>query len=153
MATLEQIEMLMSEVGPVLDPLTIDAIADLKSWAIAMEEDLAVFVQFNEEKNCLFVASELGAPPAGDRTALYELLLLLNFHWNTTGGSRMAINGPGGEVVQVFEIAADGLDATRLARVLSSFAVAARAWREIVQRPASAHGATLDTQAHIGIRV
>lgn len=153
MATLEQIEILMSEMGPVLDPLSIDAVAEHKSWAVTMEEDLTVLVQFDEQKNCLVLASEVGAPPPGDRTALYELLLQLNYQWETTGGNRMAIDGPGGNVVQVFEIGADDLDATRLSRVVASFTEAAKAWQEIVQRPAEAQNSTLDMRADLGIRV
>ena len=153
MATIEQIEILMSEVGPVLDPLEVAALPEQKSWAVAMEEDLAVLVQFDEQKNSLFLTGDVGAPPAGDRTALYEILLQMNHHWESTGGLRMAIDGPGGEVTQVFEIPADGLDAGRLAGILSAFAVAAKAWRGIVERPASAQGSMLDMQANLGIRV
>ena len=91
MATMEQIEILMSDVGPVLDPLAIDAMPEAKCWGIAMEEDLSVLVEFDEQKNCLVLACELGAPPPGDRTALYELLLQMNYHWGATGGTRMAI--------------------------------------------------------------
>ena len=50
----------------------------------------------------------------------------------------MASNGPGGEVVQVHEIAVDGLDATRLSAMLPSFADGTRAWRKRIQRPAAA---------------
>ncbi len=137
-----QVTALISQIGPILNPLAIEASEELRSWAIAMPDDLAVVVQFDEDKNCLVLASELGAPPAGDRTALYEILLQINFHWDTTGGTRMAINGPGGEVVQVYEIGADGLDATRLSAILASFADGAKAWRELIQRPAAAPGST-----------
>ena len=153
MATLEQIEILMSGVGPVLDPLAIDASAEPRCWGIAMAEDLVVLVQFDEQKNSLVLSGDLGAPPAGDRTALYEVLLQMNYHWETTGGVRMAIDGPGGEVTQLFEMPADGLDPSRLARILSSFADAAKAWRGIVERPSSAQSSTMDTHANLGVRV
>ena len=153
MATFEQIEILMTEVGPVLDPLSIDAIAEENSWVISLREDLGMLVQFDEPKNCLVLATEVGSPPAGDRTALYEILLQVNYHWETTGGNRMAISGPSGEGVQVFEIGADGLDATRLSGIIASFADAALAWREIVQRKEPAQRNSLDGYANIGIRV
>ena len=152
MATMEQIEILMSDVGPVLDPLAIDAMPEAKCWGIAMEEDLSVLVEFDEQKNCLVLACELGAPPPGDRTALYELLLQLNYHWGATGGNRMAINGPGGEVVQVYEMGADGLHATRLSAVLRTFSEVSKAWRQVVQRPSSAQISTLDAHA-LGLRI
>ena len=65
MAVMEQIETLMSDVGPVLDPLAIDAMPEAKCWGIAMEEDLSVLVEFDEQKNCLVLSSELGAPAPG----------------------------------------------------------------------------------------
>jgi hypothetical protein len=150
---MEQIEILMSEVGPVLAPLAIDAIVAEQSWGISMEDNLTVIVQFDENKNCLVLTSELGLPPAGDRTALYELLLQVNYHWDTTGGNRMALNGPDGEVVQMFEISTDGLDAIRLSAILYSFADASKAWREIIQRPAAALESTLGFHSNLGTQV
>jgi len=139
-----QVTSLLAQVGPILNPLEIEASEPLRTWAISMPEDLAVLVQFDEAKNCLVLASELGAPPPGDRTALYEILLQINFHWDTTGGTRMAINGPGGEIVQVYEIGTDGLEATRLSAILSSFAAGAKAWRELIQRRAATPGSPPD---------
>jgi hypothetical protein len=152
MAVMEQIETLMSDVGPVLDPLAIDAMPEAKCWGIAMEEDLSVLVEFDEQKNCLVLSSELGAPAPGDRTALYELLLQLNYHWNATGGNRMAVNGPGGDIVQMYELGADNLDATQLSAVLKTFSEVAKAWRQVVQQPSSAQTSTLDAH-HIGLRI
>lgn len=42
MATKEQIGALISAVAPVLDPLEVVAFPEENSWAIAMEDDLAV---------------------------------------------------------------------------------------------------------------
>lgn len=148
----DQVAALFAQVGPILDPLAIDAVMEEQTWGIAVGEDLTVLVQFDEQKNCLVLAADLGTPPAGDRTDLYELLLQINFHWNATGGNRLALNGPGGDVVQLYEIGAEGLDATRLSEIVASFAEAAKAGRELVQRPASAQGPTLEEQAALGIR-
>lgn len=136
--TIDQVTILMSELGPILNPPAVYASDEEKSWGIALEEDLTVLVQFDEQKASLVLACELGAPPEGDRLALYEILLQVNYHWETTGGNRMAINRPGGEVVQVFEVPAEGLDAIRLSEIVNSFAEAAKAWRLIVLNPASA---------------
>jgi hypothetical protein len=153
MATFERVSLLMSEVGPVLAPMAIDEWSEEKAWGVVLEDDLNVLVQFDEDKNCLVLSCELGTPPPGDRHALYELLLQLNYHWTTTGGNRMALDGPGGGVVQVYEIGAEQLDATGLSSVLSSFAGTARAWKKIVERPASTQSSTLDLRADLGMRV
>ena len=60
----------MAGVGPVLDPLSIDAVPDEKAWGVAFEDELVVLIQFDERKNCLVLTSEFGAPPPGDRMAL-----------------------------------------------------------------------------------
>ena len=134
---LDQVNALFAQLGPVLNPLAIEANAETKAWGIALEEDLMVLAQFDEEKGCLVLSTEVGAPAPGDRTALYELLLRANYHWDATGGVRLAINGPDGEVFQVVEIPVDGSDATRLSAIVTSYAESAKAWREIVQGLAS----------------
>jgi hypothetical protein len=138
----------MAGVGPVLDPLSIDAVPDEKAWGVAFEDELVVLIQFDERKNCLVLTSELGAPPPGDRMALYEMLLQINYHWDTTGGNLMGINGPEGDVVQMFEIGADGLDVTRFSGILSSFADTAKGWRDLVRRPAAAKTNSRDLNVH-----
>lgn len=153
MVTLEQIGILMSEIGPVLDPLAVQAFPEDKCWAVALDDDTVVLVELDERKNSLVLSIELGEPPPGDRTALYEKLLQLNFHWDVTGGNRMAIDGAGGKVVQLFETPADGLDATRLSALLAAFAQTASAWRQVVQRPASTHSGIPEPSAFAGMRV
>jgi hypothetical protein len=153
MASFKQTENLVFEVGPILGSLAIDANPGKKSWEITLQEDLTVFVQFVEQKNCLVLSSELGFPPPGDRRELYELLLQMNYQWEATGGNRMAINGPDGAVVQAFEIGADGLGATRLSEMIMSFSDAAKAWRKIVTRPVSTQNNLLNPYINIGTRV
>ncbi len=153
MATKETIGNLMVELGPVLDPLAIEAYSEDPCWGVMLDEDTVVLVHLDEQKNSLVLSCSLGEPPSGDRTALYEKLLQLNFHWDVTGGNRMAIDGPGGRVVQMFETPADGLDVTRLSAILAAFGQVAGAWRQIVQRPGSVRSNMLEPHAPIGIRV
>lgn len=153
MATFEQIDGLMQALGPVLDPLAIEAAAEENLWGIAMEEDLVVIVELDESKNCLVLSADLGAPPAGDRMALYELLLQFNFHWQTTGGNRMSLDGPEGAVVQIFEIHADQVDAMQMKSIVTSFSEVAKAWRELIQRPAPTDGSMSGFRPDYGLSV
>lgn len=153
MITLEQIGILMSEVGPVLDPIAVQAFPEDGCWAVALDDDMVVLVELDERKNSLVLSSELGEPPPGDRLALYEKLLQLNYHWAVTGGNRLAIDGAGGKVVQLFETPAEGLDATRLSMLLAAFARTASAWRQVVQRQASTHSGIPDPGALVGMLV
>jgi hypothetical protein len=131
--TIDQVTALLNQLGPVLNPLAIDASEEHQSWGIALEDDVNVLVQFDARKDCLVLASEVGAPPAGDRTALYELLLEVNYQWDTTGGLRLSLNGSGGEVFLAYEVPVADLDASRLSTIVISFADTAKAWREIIQ--------------------
>ena len=151
---LDQVNALFAQLGPVLNPLAIEASEENKSWGIALEEGLMVLAQFDEQKGCLVLSTELGAPTPGDRTALYELLLQANYHWESTGGVRLAINGPGGEVFQVFEIPVDGSDVTRLSAIVAAYADSARAWRDIIQGAAPAPApAPEDLPVNPGLRI
>jgi len=135
--TINQVTALLDQLGPVLNPLAIEASEEHQSWGIALEDDVNVLVQFDAQKGCLVLACEVGAPPAGDRTGIYELLLHTNYHWDTTGGLRLALNAPGGDVVQAYELAVADLDVSQLSATVISFAESAKAWREIIQSSAS----------------
>ena len=147
----DQVSNLISQLGPVLNPPAIYASEDEKSWGVALAEDLTVLVEYDEAKDSLVLAAELGTPPDGDRTALYELLLRMNYHWDTTGGVRMALDGPAGQVVQVYELATEGLEATRLGATVTAFAETAKAWREIIQHSAS-DATPAEPTANVGMR-
>ena len=153
MANFEQLMLLMSQVAPVLDPLMIDVSASANCCLVVMEADLGILIQLDERRNRLFLSSELGAPPPCDLKRFYETLLVVNYHWEKTGGWRMALNGPGGEVVLVSETAADGQDATQFCATLTAFAATAKAHRKIVQNPAAAQEAGAAPDSFFGVRV
>ena len=153
MASFEQVEILMEGIGPILDPLAIDFLEEAQAWAVAIEEDIAVLIQFDDRKNCLVLTTDLGSPPAGDRTALYETLMQLNYHWDATGGVRMAVDQAGGDVMQIYEISAENMDFGRLAETIAAFAAMASAWRRVVERPSSAESVSPDTSSNFDMRV
>ena len=64
MARLEQIEGLMEQLGPVLDPLNVTAFPSEKAWGVQVDEDTAVLVDFDEEQEKR-AETELGAILAG----------------------------------------------------------------------------------------
>lgn len=153
MANFEQFILLMSEVAPILDPLMIDVSAGPKCCLVVMEADLGVLIQLDEKRNRLFLSTELGAPPPCDLKQFYETLLYVNYHWEKTGGARLALNRPGGDVVLVSETAADGQEATQFCAILTSFAATAKASRKIVQNPAAAQDAGAAPDFVPGIRI
>lgn len=133
MLYLEQFEALMTELGPVLDPLGLSYFPGDNTWSVQLDEETGVLVEFLAEQGKFVLHCELGTPPAGDRFTLYELLLRYNYHWNDTGGGRMALDENGGNVVFLFESSAHDMDVTQLTTILRNFHDAALAWRIVVQ--------------------
>ena len=138
MTTLAHIELLMNELGPILDPLQIEGAPEQRCWSVLLDEDLALLIDFDEEQGKLVISGDLGQPASGDRTPLYEILLTYNAQWALTGGCRMALDEPNGSVIQIFDLHAEGLDVSRLSHTLTTFGDVARTWRDIVQGAAPA---------------
>jgi hypothetical protein len=82
----------------------------------------------------IMLSIELGRPPDASRQRIYELLLLYNHGWAETGGVRMALDSPGGTIVQLFETGAADLDLIGLRNVVTGFVELARHWRGGIAR-------------------
>ena len=54
--------------------------------------------------------------------------------WPETGGIRMALESPGGTIVQLFETGVGDLDLTGLRNVVAGFVELARHWRGGIMR-------------------
>lgn len=132
MSAASQVEILMKEIGPLLDPLCIDAFPEQQCWGLQLDEDTSLLVDLDETARKLVVSHEVGTPPEGDRFRLYELMLIHNHQWDKTGGRRMAVDVPGGSVVLLQDLALEDLDVARLCDAIESFAAAARSWRQII---------------------
>src|SRR5262245_10352205 len=131
MARKQQIQDLMAAIGPMIDPLAVSEFEAENTWTLQIDEDTLLIIDLDEKQDKLVFTTEIGVP-TGDRVALNERLLCLNYHWDTTGGVRMALDGPQGAVVQLFDLPCAELEPSRLARVIANFLDTARAWRAIV---------------------
>jgi hypothetical protein len=134
MAGKEQVHDLMSAIGPMLELLEVTEFDEENLWTLVVDEDTVLFADYGAEEGRLVLSTELGAPPGGERHGLYELLLTYNNQWGETGGVRMALDAPGGNVVQIYDLALAGLDLPRFQTVVGNFVDTARAWREIVAK-------------------
>lgn len=140
MSSPEQISALMSALGPVLQPLTVEGSEQDATWGVLIEEDLHVIVDFDQKRNLIILECEVCALPAGEPSSHYEMMLNYNYLWAATGGTRLSISGPGGNVVQLRDIAADGLGPSDLADMIAGFGEEARAWREALTAPSNSPG-------------
>lgn len=135
MSAAPKIDLLMNELGPVLDPLAIRSHPDHQGWSLLLDEETLLLVDLDDEARKLVLSHDVGEPPDGDRFALYELMLVHNHQWDRTGGRRMAVDLPGGSVVMLQDIAIQDLDVPTLCGLITSFAEAARVWRRVVAKP------------------
>ena len=132
MSVKEHMHRLMSEIGPLLELAAVVESDDGDGWILAIEEDDGVLVELDEAEGRIFLSAEAGLPDDEARPGLYETLLVYNAQWHASGGVRMALDAPGGEVMQILELPAAGLDAARLAQVFVAFLEVLAGWRAVV---------------------
>jgi hypothetical protein len=124
---------LFVEIGPLHELDQVSAFDDGESWAVVVAGQV-ITLELDALRNRLVLSAEVGQPPAGGLARVYEALLQYNLLWRDTSGVRMALDGPGGQVVQMYDLATDGLDASRLGLVVKDFAAVLAGWRELVAR-------------------
>ena len=129
MSERERLQTLMSEIGPLIDGIEAIDQEDDDFWLFALGDNVVLQIQHDEEARKLVFSTELGTPPTERRLEAYEALLAFNYLWLETGGVRMAIESPGGEVTQVMDLFTLDLDISTLATVIQNFREKAIHWR------------------------
>ena len=124
----------MREIGPLLELEQVTEFDGGREWALVVDEATVVHADYVEADDRLMLSIELGQPPEASRHRIYELLLLYNHAWPETGGVRMALESPGGTIVQLFETGVGDLDLTGLRNVVAGFVELARHWRGGIMR-------------------
>jgi hypothetical protein len=125
---------LMREIGPLLELEQVSVFDGEREWALVVDEATVVHADYVDADDRLMLSIELGQPPEASRHRIYELLLLYNHAWPETGGVRMALESPGGTIVQLFETGVGDLDLTGLRNVVAGFIELARHWRGGIMR-------------------
>lgn len=133
MMTLEQINALMGEVGPLDDAVVAVARVAEDSWVIRFEA-VDVQAEYDAEGGRLMLSTTLGVSPSRRTLEVYETMLIYTSAWRETDGIRMALDGPGGELLQMADLHAEGLAAGTLVTVAVNLAERAMVWRGFVGR-------------------
>jgi hypothetical protein len=128
-----QLHTLFAEIGPLFDLDQVSAFDGEESWAVVLGGTVVSF-ELDPERAILVLSSEVGQPAAEARAAVHEAALQYGLAWRETGGARLALDGPGGTLVLIYELATAGLDTARLAGVTGQFAGVARGWQELLAR-------------------
>src|SRR5262245_39254747 len=98
MIQVERIEQLMKEVGPAADLLVVDAYPTDHMWHIAVDENTEVFIELAPSRGVLVVMAPVGKPVERDLKQLYELFLCYGQAWSESGGLRLSLDRPDGDV-------------------------------------------------------
>ena len=132
MASIEQLQVLFQELGPATEGISEVYQDAAGQWGVVFHETTGIILEFDPEQQKLILTTELGAPPADRRLETYELLLISNYARSETGGISMALNGPQGEVTQMYELNTADLTLQTLQAVLVNFAAKSEFWKEAV---------------------
>ncbi len=132
MASLEQIQLIIEELGPATEEVLEVQQHEEAAWTVVLDEATAVGLDFMADQEKLVLSMELGAVPEDRKTASYEFMLLYNFNWPQSGGIKLGLDAPEGNVVLMFELNVSQLELPELQHILASFVEKARAWRELV---------------------
>jgi hypothetical protein len=133
MTPLEHVQQLFAELGPASeDVATVAQGPDGCSWAIEMADEAIVSVEFDAERERIALTIGLPKPAADRRIDTLEALLTFNLLWQSNSALRMAMDQPGGEIVQVAELATAHLDVAKLGTALAEFLALAERWRTAI---------------------
>ena len=142
MATnLERMQIMMEEIGPAMAEIEAVIQSEEKNWAIQFEDQSIVMLEWAENPDRVVLTAMLGVPSETMQLSVYETLLCYNLLWKDTGGVKMALSGPGGELVLLYELFASNLNRNELQTVLINFVSISQVWSVYVtgegEQPAS----------------
>lgn len=132
--SLELAQMIVQELGP--QTTEIDAVLqqDESNWVLMLEDESAIIIEWASNPSRLVLSANLGRPGEGSQLPVYETLLSYNLLWQDTGGVRMAIDGPQGEVMLIYDLFDDHLTVADLQTVVLNLASIAGIWRDYVKK-------------------
>lgn len=129
---LDRAQLLMSELGSGMPEEVAVSQVEQSLWTIQFDDNSALFVQWANTPERLVLSATLGRAQAEKQLALYEILLSYNLLWQETGGVRIGMDGPQGELTMIYDVFADSLSPSALRTVVLNLANLARVWRAYV---------------------
>lgn len=129
MATnLERMQIMMEEIGPSLPEIEAVIQSEDKNWAIQFSDQSIVMLEWVETPDRIVLTALLGTPSESMQTSVYETLLCYNLLWKDTGGVKMALSSPGGDLVVIYELFSTDLSLGEFQTVLTNFVSIAQIW-------------------------
>jgi hypothetical protein len=129
MATnLERMQIMMEEIGPAMPEIDAVIQSEEENWAIQFEDQTIVTLEWAKNPDRVVLSSMLGIPSESMQLSVYETLLCYNLLWKDTGGVKMALAGPNGELVLLYDLYMNDLMLNELQTVLSNFVSIGQVW-------------------------
>lgn len=134
MSSKEHVHNLMLEIGPALELMEVTEFDEENLWVLVRDEATVIEVDYDDVQKRIMLSTEIGQPDEARRKNIYEMLLQANYLWQETGGLRIGLDGPGGNVVQMFGASVTDLHLGQLKTILTNFIDSAKAWHEIISQ-------------------
>lgn len=129
MATsLERMQIMMEEIGPAMPEIDAVIQSEDENWAIQFEDQTIVTLEWAEKPDRVVLSTMLGIPSESMQLSVYETLLCYNLLWKDTGGVKMALAGPNGELMLLYELYISDLMLNDMQTVLSNFVSIGQVW-------------------------
>ena len=128
----ETVQLIMQEIGPQTPD--IDAVVQHgeDSWALQLDDASVVFMEYATAPDRLVLSMELGMPIPERRLEVCQLMLSYNLLWEENAGLTMALGGPAGGAMLLYEWRSPEPDLQDFQQELRKVSQVARAWRSYI---------------------
>ena len=122
---------LLAELGPLIEAAEIHAHGD-DTWLVYLDEDFALLVERDDERQVLVLTTELGLAQPGHELQVYRQLLQVACRWREVGGTRMGLEPEDDTIVQLTQAPLAGLGLQGLRGLVERFVSQARHGRAVL---------------------
>ena len=130
---LQKFQIMMEEVGPAISDIETVIQSEDRDWAIQFEDQSIVTLEWAENPDKVVLSTILGKPPQTNQLSVYETLLCYNLLWRDTGGVKMALGGPEGEILLIYEMYVVDTTLNDFKTVLLNFLNIAKVWEVFIE--------------------
>lgn len=134
---------LMAEIGPMDEAILMVSRLDDGRWIVAFSE-VNVEVEHDEATGRLMFSTLVAPAAKGREIEVYEALLLYSSIWRETGGIRMGLAGPGGDILQMADVFVPDATTRTVVTIARNLAERALVWRQFVSGRAAKADAAAD---------
>jgi hypothetical protein len=128
----EKLSLMMEEAGPRDDHIELILRTSEDAWTVCFL-DVDVEVELDPLQSRVLLSAGVGVPPEDARTHVYEAVMMYSRLWRETGGVHMALEEPGGRIVQMVALDCASLSVGTMSIVLHNLAQRTLIWRGFVE--------------------